>query len=111
MMSDEEYTNLAAQHGGEDKVRRVDTEFGTVVVRKPNRAETRRAVSLGLLDQTFTKTLDAVDPLLRSCVVAPSRQTLDTWIEDRPLLPLAFAGVFIEMVSGTAKEEQKKLQS
>ncbi len=111
MMTHDEFAALAAQYGGEDKVRRQETSFGTVVVRKPNRAETRRAVSLGLLDQTFTKTLDAVDPLLRSCVVHPTKQLLDQWIEDQPLMPLTFAGVFIEMVSGSAKDEQKKLPS
>lgn len=108
MMSDEEFVALASKHGGEDSVRRIETEFGTAVVRRPNRAEVRRAVAAGLLDQTFTKTLDAVEPLLRSCVLHPSRDQVGQWIEDRPLLPLSFAGAFIDMVSGTAKDEAKK---
>jgi hypothetical protein len=106
-LTDEEFAELAAKYGGESRVRRQETCFGTVVVRKPNRAEARRAVSLGLLDQTFQKTVDAVDPLLRACVIHPTRQQLDEWIEDQPLMPLKFAGDFIELTNGEVRESKK----
>lgn len=106
-LSEEEFAAIASQNGGESRVRRIETCFGTIVVRRPNRGEARRAVSLGLLDQTFTKTLDAVDPLLRQCCVHPGGKKIDEYIEDQPLLPLKFAAAFIEMTSGELQESKK----
>lgn len=101
--SDPKLLELEAKYGV-GSVGRAETIRGYAYFRKPNRGEWKRACAAGLLDQAMKSTNDAVEPMARACVVEPTREVFDQWIDDKPAIPVACAGVLLEL-AGLAKGE------
>lgn len=107
-MTKDELETIAEPHGGVDNVRAVETARGTAVFRKPSRAELKRAAQKGAFDPKMRDNLDAGDTLARACVIHPSRETFDAWIEDKPATPILCLGPLLELAGLVSQEEAGK---
>ena len=75
-----------------------------VVVRKPTRSEFKRFKAMV---HNPSQAPDAMEHLIRTCVVYPSRDALDALLEDFPALPAAFDSQLAELVGAAADETVK----
>lgn len=106
-LSQEQFEEIAAKHGGAARCRMVDTAAGSAVFRRPDRAEVKRAVNAGFLDPKMRDNLDAVEPLVRACVVHPTRQEFAAWCEEYPLTPIACYNAMLSLAGLQIGEEGK----
>lgn len=107
-LSDEEFAELAAKHGGASSLGKVSSVLGCVVLRKPAKGEYARFKS-----QVRAGNGDAgIEHLVRLCVVHPSKELFDQMVEDRPGI-LDLCSSTISALSGqlTADVAKKLLTS
>lgn len=107
-MKQDELETIAAPHGGVDNVRAVETARGTAVFRKPTRGEVNRAAQKGAFDPKMRDNLAAGEQLARACIIHPSKETFDAWIEDKPATPIVCLGPILELAGLQAQEDAGK---
>lgn len=78
LLSDAEVAKLKSEHG---EITAVKTKRGVAAFRAPLRAEYARYNALLFDEKTRAKAFEA---LVCQCVVLPSRQTFESWLEKAP---------------------------
>lgn len=94
---------LEEKHGEIDTV---ETALGLAVFRCPTRGEYKRFQTMA---SDARKRVDAVETLVRTCIVHPSPEVFDSWCDKKPATPsgcidvvIRLAGITEEMESGKA---------
>lgn len=77
-----------------------------VVVKRPDRPSYKRFKSMMSDPQ---KRVDALEQLMRDCLVHPTRQEFDAMLDKRPALGDLFGARVLELAGLTAEAEAKKL--
>lgn len=93
---------LKAEHG---EVAEVSTPCGTLVFRKPKRAEYKRHLAK-VFDEKQRP--DAVEWLARVCVVHPTREAFDAMLEDKPGIPILCADALAKLAGAAQGEDEGK---
>jgi hypothetical protein len=96
--------DLKAKHG-EDSVHPLTTTDGkyTIVVRRPGRAQWKRFRHM-IADPA--KRADALETLVRDCMLYPDRQAFEAMLEERPALAEVF-GDEVGELAGSGLEVEK----
>lgn len=101
-MTDELKEKLKAQHGDIYSVSAPSGEM--VVVRMPDRALWKRFRS-HMADER--RRIDALENLVRGCVVHPDAPTFDAMLEKKPGLAETFGAAVVDL-AGMAQDSEKK---
>jgi hypothetical protein len=99
-----QYDEIVSKHGGDENVKRVDTKAGTVVLRKPTRAEYKRFRSLFWDEKRRS---DAIEMLVRDCVAFPPKEAFAAMLEDRPGIADRCGNVALELAGIVGDDEGK----
>lgn len=94
---------LKAEYG---EVYLVEVGEAGVIVRPPTRAEYRRFRALAIDEK---KRADAVERLVRDCVLWPDADGLDELLERRPALTEVIGGELLKLAGFAEEVEIKKL--
>jgi hypothetical protein len=103
MLSPEDLSKLETEH------KRIAHVIGKnaaweVVIRKPTRPEFKRFKSMAM---NPAQQADALEHMIRTIVVYPSRAAFDALLEDYPAIPAAFDAQLAEL-TGAAVDESVK---
>jgi hypothetical protein len=93
-----------AKHGKDD-VRRVDTILGMVIAKAPTYGNYQKFRKEFGREETKD---DAVDFIVRQCVIHPDKSTLDKWLTKKPAMRERIADACVELAGAVGGKRAKK---
>ena len=108
-VSKEKLEELEAAHGTiqDGKLGRCETVDGTLIFRRPSRAEFKTAAKVGLMDPKTSP--EAFELLARATIVFPGREALDKLLDEHPALALQCGEELLKLSGLTGEDLGKKL--
>lgn len=104
LITEAEATKLKAEHG---EITAVKTKRGVAVFRSPSRPEYARYNSLLFDEKTRAKAFEA---LVCQCVVSPTRQVFESWLEKAPGITQTCLDAVLKLAGVDTEAQTKKYE-
>lgn len=93
----------AEEDHGSEKIAILETELGSIVVKRPHHLHHRT-----LANKSGALTTDDLLKYIKPCVVYPDARTLEAWLEELPGVLIPLSDLAFELARGGAREVAKK---